>query len=328
MNFFSFRFAQKRNAMRTWRSLRGLHLPLLACLLSLDATSHAQSEQTEHGRLAQGRELTGIPVYAAGDIADCRRVAPEGSGAAKTAALIEAELAEHPQAAVLSLGDNTYPDGHPSEFEHCYESTWGSFKHRTYPAPGNHEYKTPRARGYFGYFGDAAGTVQRGYYSFQLGDWHVVSLNSNLEGAALAAQLEWLKTDLERNPARCTLAYWHHPLISSGGHGNVDVMQAAWRILAEANVELVLAAHDHHYERFAPMDIAGKPDDAYGIRQFIVGTGGARLTKFRLFKRHSEARNNQSLGVLKLILGSGNYAWQFLSTEPGVYTDQGKGNCH
>jgi 3',5'-cyclic AMP phosphodiesterase CpdA len=267
-------------------------------------------------------------VYAAGDIADCRRLAPGNSGAAKTAALIEAGLAQNPQAAILSLGDNTYPDGDPREFEHCYHPTWGKFKHRTYPAPGNHEYRTRGAIGYFQYFGDAAGPAQRGYYSFKLGDWHIISLNSNLKDQAFAAQLEWLKTDLEQNPARCTLAYWHHPLQSSGGHGNVGVMESAWHILAEANVELVLAAHDHHYERFAPMDSAGKRDDARGIRQFIVGTGGATMTKFRLVKRHSEARNNHSLGVLKLMLGSGDYDWQFLPTVPGEYTDGGKGSCH
>jgi acid phosphatase type 7 len=270
---------------------------------------------------------SGIVVYAAGDIADCRRVPPDQSGAAETAALIEGELARNDRAIVLSLGDHTYPDGHPSEFERCYQATWGQFKDRTYPTPGNHEYRTHAAQGYFGYFGTAAGDRQRGYYRFKVGDWQIISLNSNLSGTAFSAQLEWLKSTLAQNTAHCTLAYWHHPVFSSGSHGNEDIMLPAWRMLADAKVELVLSAHDHHYERFAPMNADGRRDDAQGTRQFIIGTGGARLTKFRLFKRHSEATGNTSHGVLKLVLQPGRYTWEFMPTRPGTQTDLGSDSC-
>lgn len=266
-------------------------------------------------------------VYAAGDIADCRRVRPEKSGAAETAALVENELTRNDQAIVLSLGDHTYPDGRPGEFKNCYQATWGRFKERTYPTPGNHEYRTRGADGYFDYFGKAAGDHQAGYYHFQAGDWQIISLNSNLSGKAFSAQLDWLQSVLAQSPSRCTLAYWHHPVFSSGSHGNEDIMQPAWRMLADAKAELVLSAHDHHYERFAPMNADGKADHAQGTRQFIVGTGGARLTKFRLFKRHSEATSNTSHGVLKLVLSPDTYTWEFMPSQPQDQTDRGSGTC-
>lgn len=286
------------------------------------STAQAQIQE------ARPEQITSdIAVYAAGDIADCRRVPPERSGAAETAALIERALTRDRQAIVLSLGDHTYPDGRPPEFTHCYQPTWGRFKERTYPTPGNHEYRTPSAAGYFGYFGTAAGNRQGGYYHFKAGDWQIISLNSNLKESAFTAQLEWLKSVLAQHASRCTLAFWHHPVFSSGEHGNEDGMLPAWRMLADAKAELVLSAHDHHYERFAPMSADGRRDDAKGTRQFIVGTGGARLTKFRLFKRHSEATGNSSHGVLKLVLQPEAYEWEFMPTASGVQGDRGRGVC-
>ncbi|WP_019141763.1 metallophosphoesterase family protein [Noviherbaspirillum massiliense] len=270
----------------------------------------------------------GITIYAAGDIADCKKVPPEHSGAAKTAKLIEAGLAKDRDAAVLSLGDHTYPVGLAAEFEDCYEPTWGRFKSRTYPTPGNHEYYTPQAVGYYDYFGDRAGPDRRGYYSFNLGSWHIVSLNSNLKPQANAAQLAWLKADLEQNRTQCTLAFWHHPVFSSGGHGSNPNMAEAWKLLQAAGVEVVLAAHDHDYERFALQDGGGRRDDEHGMRQFVVGTGGAQLTPFRFPKSNSEAAHNFTHGVLKMVLKEKGYEWEFLPVNENAFADRGATLCH
>jgi 3',5'-cyclic AMP phosphodiesterase CpdA len=271
-----------------------------------------------------------VTVYAAGDIARCVHRDPAWSGAAATAGLIEAGLAADPRAVVLALGDLSYPRGTSAEFSDCYGPTWGRFKARTLPAPGNHEYLTPGASGYFGYFGAAAGRV---FYSVSLGAWRLYSLDSNLGPAAHAAQLAWLRDDLARHPARCTLAYWHHPLYSSGMNGNISRMKDAWQLLYDAGAELVLSGHDHVYERFAPQDADGRRDDARGIRQFVAGTGGAFLTPFTWPRANSEARDSNHAGVLKLVLEDDGYAWQFLAVQNGDEevqspTDHGAARCH
>ena len=269
-------------------------------------------------------------VYAAGDIAYCDKKPALRSDANDSAKLVEAGLAATPDAAVLLLGDNVYQKGTEREFRDCYGPTWGRFKARTHPAPGNHEYYTPGAAGYFAYFGSAAGG---GYYSVDLGAWHVVSLDSNLKGAAQDAQLAWLKQDLTNSRARCTLAYWHHPLYSSGWHGSFAVMQSAWTLLHQAGAELVLSGHDHTYERFAPQDANGKLDQARGIRQFVVGTGGAYYTPFKFPIANSEMRDNSRFGVLKLVLRDDSYEWEFLESAydgfpNGQAPDRGAGKCH
>jgi hypothetical protein len=271
----------------------------------------------------------GVAVYAAGDIADCRKFGPADTGAAQTAALILSELTRHDNAAVLTLGDHTYPNGRLAEFTDCYGPTWGQFKSRTYPAPGNHEYYTRRATGYYDYFGDAAGPGRRGYYSFTLGNWHVVSLNSNLkQPLEHHAQLEWLKAEFAQHKTRCTLAYWHHPVFSSGGHGDNPQMQDAWQILADAGADVALVAHDHNYERFAPMDAHGRPDPTRGMRQFVVGTGGAKLTPFRFRRPNSDGGSNSTHGVLKLVLKEAGYEWEFLPVTPDGFTDRGASFCN
>jgi hypothetical protein len=270
----------------------------------------------------------GVTVYAAGDIADCKKFTPENTGAAKTARLTADGLAREPGAAVLSLGDHTYPDGLIDEFLSCYGPTWGQFRDRTYPAPGNHEYYSPAARGYYQYFGDAAGPQQRGYYSFKLGEWHVVSLNSNLSGDDYRMQLAWLKNDLKENQARCTLAYWHHPLFSSGGHGNNPRVKALWQILEAAGADVVLASHDHGYERFARQNSAGDLDMERGMRSFVVGTGGAKLTRFIFVKANSNARTNSTHGVLRMALKPLGYEWEFMPVAGGKFTDRGAALCH
>ncbi|HZW11709.1 MAG TPA: metallophosphoesterase [Noviherbaspirillum sp.] len=270
----------------------------------------------------------GVTVYAAGDIANCRKLRPEDSNAAKTAALVADRLAKDAEAAVLTLGDHTYPVGLLSEFTNCYDPTWGQFKARTYPTPGNHEYYTPHAVGYFSYFGDAAGPGRSGHYSFNLGKWHIVSLNSYLKPEQHAAQLEWLKSDLARNQTRCTLAFWHHPRYSSGGHGNNPQIDDAWQVLYAAGAELLLSSHDHNYERFAPQDGSGRLDEKRGIRQFVVGTGGASLTPLRFKKANSEVSDNSSYGVLKLVLKDIGYEWEFLPVEKDGFRDSGAALCH
>lgn len=305
---------------RTTLAIGGVTLALSGCL-----TDKARQELAE--RVALSTE-SGVRVYAAGDIADCKHYLPEDSAAAHTAELIATRLATDKDAVVLALGDLTYPVGLPIEFTNCYEPTWGRFKARTYPAPGNHDYYTPQAIGYYGYFGDAAGPDRRGYYSFTLGSWHVISLNSYLKPEEHRKQMAWLKQDLAQHPAHCTLAYWHHPKFSSGGHGNNAQMDEAWKMLQEANADLVLSAHDHDYERFAPQDSEGQRDDARGMREFVVGTGGAHLTPFRFRKSNSEASDNSTYGVLKLTLKSRGYEWEFLPVEAGGFSDHGSALCH
>ena len=270
-----------------------------------------------------------VTVYAAGDIAECPHGAPF-SGAAATAALVAEALARDPQAAVLTLGDHVYPNGSAADFASCYAPTWGAFKSRTYPSPGNRDVARSAGGAYFTYFGAAAG---RGYYSFDLGRWHLVSLDSNLAGAAQAAQIDWLRADLAASATHCTLAYWHHPLYSSGGHGDVGHMRDAWQVLVDAGVELVLSGHDHDYERFAPQDANGQHDAARGVRQFVVGTGGAFITLFRWPWPNSEVRDNTRTGVLKLVLRPDAYDWQFMEARsdgfPGARApDQGSAACH
>jgi hypothetical protein len=270
----------------------------------------------------------GVTVYAAGDIGECWKKHVRMTGPDITAMIIEQGLAENPGAQVLTIGDNTYPVGLPAEFRDCYEPTWGKFKAVTHPSSGNHEYYTPKANGYYQYFGEAAGPAPGFYYSFDIGNWHLLSLNSNLKGAAFQEEVEWVKKDLEKSKARCTLAYWHHPRFSSGGHGNNPETGLLWEQLQAAHADLVLSGHDHDYERFAPQDADAKHDEAHGIREFVVGTGGAYLTPLFFRKANSEIVNNDTHGVLKLVLKDTGYEWEFLA-EPGkTLRDSGAALCH
>ena len=250
----------------------------------------------------------------AGDIALC------GGNSALTAKLVEIS-----GGTVFTLGDHVYPAGTRQEFRDCYEPTWGHFKSRTRPTPGNHDYASPGAQAYFEYFGANAGPAGLGYYSFSLGGWHAVALNSNLPIDAASEQAEWLRRDLAANPATCTLAYWHHSRFSSGPHGDNPVMRDAWRILYEAGADLVLSAHDHLYERFTPQDPDGRFDLLRGIRQFTVGTGGAPVYQFATVRQNSEARISD-LGVLRLTLLASNYRWEFVPISGAG--DSGIGACH
>jgi hypothetical protein len=234
--------------------------------------------------------------------------------------------------AVLLLGDNQYWDGTLAQYQAVFAPTWGRLGSLLRPAPGNHEYQTPGASGYFDYFGAAAGDRSRGYYSFDLGTWHVVALNSNCAAVGGCGpgspQLRWLLDDLAAHPRACTLAYWHHPRFSSGQHGDAPAYDAFWQALYTAGVDIVLNGHDHDYERFAPQDPSGRADLEHGIREFVVGTGGKETRLFATIRPNSEVRNFQDLGVLKLRLRTDGYGWEFLPAPGGTFTDQGSGGCH
>lgn len=253
----------------------------------------------------------------AGDIADC-----SSSGDEATAALLD-----NIPGWVFTLGDNVYPDGTISEFNNCYNPSWGRHKARTYPSPGNHEYNSGGA-GYYEYFGAAAGDPAEGYYSFNLGAWHVIVLNSNILRTATSAQVTWLRADLAANSQACTLAYWHHPLFSSGSaHGNNTSVAPFWDALYEFNADLILGGHDHDYERFGPQTPTGTANATTGIRQFVVGTGGKSLYSQGTLQPNSQVYYNNTSGVLKLTLSEGGYAWQYIPTA-GTFTDSGSGVCH
>lgn len=234
--------------------------------------------------------------------------------------------------AVLTLGDNQYNSGTLSEFEASYDPTWGRLYDITYPSPGNHEYGGQEGRGYYDYFGSRAGNRDEGYYSFDLGDWHFVALNTNLDCTKVACdggseQFEWLEDDLAASDAECTLAFLHHPRFSSGHGGNSVFVSDIYEELYDAGTEILLAGHSHNYERFAPLDPDGNVDPD-GIREFVVGTGGAFFTGFSEIKPHSEARNNRTFGILELELDDDAYEWRFVPVPGGAFTDSGTGTCH
>jgi hypothetical protein len=261
-------------------------------------------------------------LVAAGDVASC-----DSSGDEATARLVD-----RIPGAVAALGDTAYPDGSTSDFDRCYAPSWGRFKDRTRPAPGNHEYQTRGAAGYFRYFGAAAGDPRRGYYSYDLGSWHIVVLNSNCWVAGCgrgSGQERWLRADLRASPRRCTLAYWHHPLFTSGAnHGPETTVRPLFQALYDHGAEVVLAGHNHNYERFAPQDPAGHSDPARGIRSFVVGTGGASHYQFGAVAANSEVRSADTFGVLRLTLGDGRYDWRFVPVAGRSFTDRGSGTCH
>ena len=257
-----------------------------------------------------------VVLVGAGDIADCA-----SPGAEATAAILDTIAGT-----VFTAGDNAYPYGSPLDFATCYHPTWGRHRERTRPAIGNHEYLTPGAAGYFAYFADRS-APPFGYYSYDAGAWHVVVLNSMLAYVDDPLQESWLRADLAAHRSKCTLAYFHHPRFSSGNHGSHEMMRDIWRILYRAGADVVVSGHDHDYERFAPQTPDGAADPRRGIRQFVVGTGGASLYAFREPIANSEVRYNASFGVLKLTLDRRGYAWQFIPTE-GAFTDAGSDRCH
>lgn len=256
----------------------------------------------------------GIRVVAVGDIAQ------KGGRQAEVAKLI---LKMNPTK-VLALGDTAYASGTPEEYATLYEPTFGAFKNKTAPAPGNHEYHVKDAYGYYDYFGDLAGPDRRGYYSFDLGEWHLISLNSE---RITKEQLAWLDNDLSSTTKPCILAYWHRPYLSSGlEHGSDKNMRPFWDILYKKGADLVLNGHEHNYERLAKVNPDQKLDDK-GIREIVIGTGGAELYQFGNTLPVSETKRFGSFGALELNLQNGRYTGQFTSIDKS-YSDKFSGNCN
>ena len=292
----------------------------------------ATSPQAAHAKPAPS-----IVVAAAGDIA-CDPKPPlgprfesvlGGCQGPQTARLIDAL---HPRA-VLALGDEQYENGELDAFKVSYNATWGRFKHVTHPAPGNHEYYgSPHADGYFDYFGSAAGPRPNGYYSFDLGAWHIIALNANcgfIGGCGVGTPEErWLREDLRRDRAACTLAFWHQPRFSSGTHGSDSEYGPFWDDLYAARADVVLNGHDHDYERFAPQTPSSQLDRAHGITEFIVGTGGRSHSLFLRIRPNSQARASGTFGVLALMLHPRSFDWRFIPIAGYSFTDRGSAACH
>jgi hypothetical protein len=294
-------------------------------------------------------------VLAAGDIAECYNNvthAPSqgehpGAGAVATAALVESQL---PVDAILALGDAAYESGRPAEYRDCYAKTWGRFKSITYPTPGNHDYRCGpppakvhacprRASAYYEYFGARAGPPGRGYYSFDIGRWHFISLNSEIDKAHTAthsAQMAWLKADLAAHPSWCLAAMWHEAAFSNDPlHGDNGKMQKYFDVLYDAHAEFVLSAHAHGYQRWAELAPDGAAQPARGVRNWVVGLGGGNITAVRSGRPGQEATWNRNFGVLKLTLTDDAYSWQWLNVPddavPGVrgqFHDSGTTRCH
>jgi hypothetical protein len=267
-------------------------------------------------------------IAAAGDIA----CAPQKTASQKICQMQATAdlLGKVKPVAVLPLGDNQYEKGSLEDYQKYYAPTWGKFKSITHPVVGNHEYYTPKAKGYFQYFGKSAGNPTQGYYSFDLGAWHLIALNGNCEqigGCGVGSPQErWLKADLAKHKNKCSLAYWHQPRFSSGVHGNNESYTAFWQDLYKAGVEIVLNGHDHTYERFALQSPEGVANNK-GVRQFVVGSGGRNHYAFKTIRANSQVRNNDTYGVLFLTLAPTSYQWEFMPVAGQTFTDSGTNSC-
>jgi len=256
-------------------------------------------------------------LIGAGDIAQCGTL-----GASLTAAVLDVFAGT-----VFAAGDIAYNSGTAAEFANCYDPHWGRHKARTRPVPGNHEYQSPGAGPYYDYFGSNAGTDRTGYYSYTVGPWLVLALNSEVDHSDSSAQVGWIRNQLSGFPGRCVAAIWHRPLFSSGPHqGDVDI-RPLWRALYDANVDLVINGHEHIYERFGAQDPDGRADPTKGMRQFTVGTGGAALTSVTAVRSNSEVRG-VAWGVTEFTLSSAGYAWHFHPAVGFTFSDYGFGECH
>ena len=267
--------------------------------------------------------LAADPVFVgAGDIANCSR--SQDTATAKLIGSISGT--------VFTAGDNVYTHGSASEFTNCYGPTWGQYISRTRPAVGDEEYETPGASGYFGYFGSRAGPAGKGYYSYSVGAWHVVVLNSNCSEVggcgSTSPQAQWLRSDLAAHPTTCTIAIWHHPRFSSAQSKPDGRSVTFWQILYSSGVDVIVNGHRHQYERFAPQTPTGASSSAYGIREFVVGTGGAGLVGFSTVAPNSQVRNSATYGVLKLTLHASSYDFAFVPIAGQSFKDSGSASCH
>jgi hypothetical protein len=304
-------------------------------LASAPLSSGTYSAQAEQSGTGGSRGLSAVRTFTvdagmapsllvAGDIAGCDTYGDEA-----TAALLDGL-----PGVVGPQGDLAYQYGTPEEFV-CYDATWGRQKSRSKPAVGGHEYLTPGAAGYFGYWGSTAGDPTKGYYSYDLGSWHIVVLNTAICEAGVnqcqqgTDQERWLRADLSAHPSTCSLAYTYNPRFSSGSiHGNDPGMRDLWQALYDNGVDVVTAADEHVYERFAPQTPTGSADPTNGIRQFTVGTGGRSHYNWGTIQPNSEVRDNTSFGILKLTLSSTSYSWKFIPEAGKSFTDNGTTACH
>jgi hypothetical protein len=263
--------------------------------------------------------VVGPPVLVgAGDIADC----------GLTSRLATAAALDTIAGVVFTAGDNAYQNGTTANYADCYAPSWGRYRARTRPTPGNHDYNTPGALPYFAYFGANAGDSGKGYYSYDVGTWHAIALNSSIASGAGSPQEQWLRADLAAHPVTCTVAYWHFPRFSSGVHGNIAGVTALWQALYDGAADVVVSGHDHIYERFAPQAPDGTADPTRGIREFVVGTGGGALTALATIRPNSEVRITGEFGILKLTLQPGRYSWRFIPVRGGTTADSGSASCH
>ena len=309
-----------------WRRPAAAALAVLALLASgAPAAAHPAPLAGQPGGRGAGAAAGTVAdevLVGAGDIADCTL-----SGDSKTASLVQGIAGT-----VFTAGDNAYEDGTAQQFEDCYDPTWGVFVDRTRPSPGNHDYHTPGAAGYFEYFGSRAvgPTGGEGYYAYDLGAWRIYSLNSNCSEVggcgAGSPQRQWLKEDLASNPRRCVLAYWHHPRFTSGFHGNSPKVKGFWTALYQAGADVIVNGHDHDYERFAKQRPSGE-QSSDGIREFVVGTGGDERRPFATIKANSQVRNATTFGVIKLTLHATSYDWEFVPQAGKTFTDSGSTTC-
>lgn len=254
-----------------------------------------------------------VVLVGAGDISTCDNDNDEAT----------AKLLDRIPGTVFVLGDNVYLDGTEDEFASCYHPTWGRHKDRTKPVPGNHEYFTAGAEGYFQYFEDIPS-----YYAYDLGTWRVYALNSEIDVSSTGEQVRWLQNDLAENPRQCVLAYWHKPVWSSRYEDGKDSsFETLWNIFHDAGAELIVNGHIHNYERFAEMDETGTAVSP-GLREIVVGTGGVNHDGYVTRLPTSEVRNASAYGVLKLTLRPGSYSWQFIPVAGESFTDSGTTDCH
>jgi calcineurin-like phosphoesterase family protein len=301
--------------------VRGLLLVVGAVMFSYPCADNSDAQTQSSDPLARHAPSSAAdPVLVgAGDIASCASRNDEAT----------ARLLDNIPGTVFTVGDNAYLSSKRirNPFP-CYAASWGRHKNRTRPVPGNHEYDGNYLGDYFDYFGEAAGGRDKGYYSYDLGKWHIIALNSMIETGPSSTQGRWLRGDLEKNQRLCTLAYFHHPRFSSGPSPTNRNAVQLWEALSRAGIDVVVSGHDHIYERFAPMTADGVRDERTGTRQFVVGTGGASHYKLGRTANGSEVRNNSTFGVLKLTLRERGYDWRFVPVRGRRFSDAGSGPCH
>ena len=267
-----------------------------------------------------------VTLTGAGDIGECGDDTDDSTAA----------LLGRIGGAFFTAGDNAYPDGYYQDYVNCWGPSWGQYQAQMHPAAGNHEYHdvtSSTAEDYYRYFyrehGTIVGDSAKYYYSYDLGAWHIVVLNTVIDMSAGSPQELWLRADLAASTKTCTIAYMHYPRFSSGAnHGSDSDVQPLWQALYDYGAEIAIAGHDHEYERFAPQTPSGQLDTQRGIRAFVVGTGGGGLYSFSTPLPNSEVRNSSTFGVLKLTLGNGTYSWQFVPIGGQTFTDSGSGTCH